>query len=65
MMLHTRDQRLAELLQAIARGGLSDQQLARTERDIEELKASAAREEEWQRLTRADYQPRFRSVDSF
>ncbi len=64
-MLHTRDQRLAELLQAIARGGLSDQQLARTERDIAELKASAAREQEWSRLTRADYQPAFRIVNPF
>jgi anti-sigma factor RsiW len=64
-MLHTRDQRLAELLQAIARGGLSDQQLARTERDVAELKASAAREAEWSRLTRADHQPGFRNLDSF
>jgi anti-sigma factor RsiW len=64
-MLHTRDQRLAELLQAIARGGLSDQQLARTERDIAELKASAAREQEWQRLTVAPHQPRWKHMDSF
>ncbi len=64
-MFHARDQRLAELLQAIARGGLSDQQLARTERDIVELKASADREQEWQRLTRADYQPGFRIVNPF
>jgi anti-sigma factor RsiW len=64
-MLHARDQRLAELLQAIARGGLSDQQRERIERELTEVRESMRREREWARLTRASLQPRFRTYDPY
>ncbi len=58
-------EREESILRTLARGGLSDQQVARLESDLHELRESRDREQQWQRLTRADHQPRFRSVDSF
>ncbi len=72
-MIHTsnggtmvdRDIQESDLLKSLARGGLSDQQRVRIERDLQAVRESRDREEQWQRLTVAPHQPRFRSVDTF
>jgi hypothetical protein len=58
-------EREESILRTLARGGLDTRQVVRLERDLQALRESRHREEEWSRLTRANHQPRFRSVDSF
>lgn len=60
-----RDTQESRLLRMLARGGLSDQQRVRIERDLQAIRESRDREQEWARLTRADYQPGFRIVNPF
>jgi hypothetical protein len=60
-----REDRESLLLRTLANGGLDTRQVARLERDLQALRESRHREEEWSRLTRATVQPRFRLVDSF
>jgi hypothetical protein len=59
------DTQESDLLKSLARGGLSDQQRVRIERDLQAVRESRAREQQWRQLTVAPHQPRFRSVDAF
>jgi hypothetical protein len=65
MMNTSARERIGELLRHLARGGHTEREVVKIERDIAELKASAAREEEWSRLTVAPVQPGFRNLDAF
>ncbi len=58
-------EREESILRTLARGGLDTRQVARLERDLQALRESRHREQEWARLTRADYQPGFRIVNPF
>jgi hypothetical protein len=60
-----REDRESHLLRTLAIGGLDTRQVVRLERDLQALRESRHREEEWSRLTRADHQPGFRTVDPF
>jgi hypothetical protein len=60
-----RDTQESDLLKSLARGGLSDQQRVRIERDLQAVRESRDREQQWLSLTVARVQPRFRSVDAF
>jgi hypothetical protein len=65
MNTEAREDRIGELLRHLARGGHTEREVVKIERDIAELRASEDREREWSRLTRADYQPAFKHLDSF
>ncbi len=56
-------EREESILRTLARGGLDTRQVARLERDLQALRESRHREEEWSRLTRADYQPGWKHAD--
>jgi hypothetical protein len=66
-MLNTnaRDAQIGELLRHLTRGGHSEREVARIERQLAELRASRDRDDEWALLTRADHQPRLRHLDAF
>jgi hypothetical protein len=59
------EEREQRILRMLARGGLSDQQVARLESDLHELRESRDREEQWRKLTVAPHQPGFRLVNPF
>jgi hypothetical protein len=58
-------EREESILRMLANGGLDTRQVVRLERDLQALRESRHREQEWSRLTRADHQPGFRTVDPF
>ncbi len=58
-----REDRESHLLRTLVRGGLSDQQRVRIEHDLCELRESRVREQQWQQLTQATIQPRWRHAD--
>jgi hypothetical protein len=58
-------EREESILRTLARGGLDTRQVVRLERDLQAIRESRDREQEWARLTRADHQPGFRTVDPF
>jgi hypothetical protein len=72
-MIHTsnggtmvdRDIQESDLLKSLARGGLSDQQRVRIERDLQAVRESRDREQQWLSLTVARVQPAFKHLDSF
>ncbi len=63
MSTTAREDRIGELLRHLARGGHSERELVKIERDLRELRASESREQEWLRLTQATVQPRWRVAD--
>jgi hypothetical protein len=65
MNTSAREDRIGELLRHLARGGHTEKEVGRIERDIAELRASESREQEWRSLTQAPVQPVFRNLDSF
>ncbi len=56
-------EREESILRMLARGGLDTRQVVRLERDLQALRESRDREEEWARLTQATVQPRWKHAD--
>jgi hypothetical protein len=56
-------EREESILRTLANGGLDDRQVARLENDLHELRESRVREQQWQELTQATIQPRWRHAD--